>query len=249
MGRRHAYWFPLVLLGFGLLALLGWENAGPGQDFGWFAYEPLDEISLSNTVYVAYYQVTPYPSRGAVWAWLVVVALVGTAAWYAWQARRAGEPVRPYVTAGIAGAAAVGACYLSAAVAGSADNTGVVTTVGLPLLGLAVVAGVWAYLRRGSAWRPPAMLGLGCVAVGLGVTLGDWAPGLVDPVLIAAGLLVLARLERSRLVAVAAGAALIAWIVVPTGVFTTLLPAALLLLAGVAALVTRHEPGESPVSS
>lgn len=244
-GGQRGYWFPMVLLGFGLLVLLGWESLGTREDFGWFAYGPaadVNQISLYGTEIVSGFTEQRYPMRDSVWAVLVIVVLVGTTAWYGWRARRAGEPIRTYVTVGIAGTFAVVACYLAAAVADSVGDSGVVTSVGLPLVGIGVLAGAWAYLRPASSRRLAVVLSIGCLAVGLGIAVGALAPGLVDPILIAGGLLALARFERSRLLAVVACVVLAAMVVFPTGTFSMLLPATLLLLAGVAALAMRQDP-------
>ena len=55
VGGRPGYWFPLVLLGFGLLGLLGWHSVRPDQGFGWFAYAPArtyDTGTVEETVLV-----------------------------------------------------------------------------------------------------------------------------------------------------------------------------------------------------
>lgn len=249
-GGRRGYWFPLVLLGFGLLVILGWKSLGTSQAFGWFAYAPFygetqdlygTSVLYSTSIGVDL-TVKLFPMRDSVWAWLVIVVLVATTAWYGWRARRAGDSIRTHVTVGIGGTVAVLACYLAAAAADPADDEGVATSVALPLVGLGVLAGAWAYLRPGRARRVAAVLGIGCLAVGVGTALGVWAPGLVDPILIAGGLLALARVERSRLLAVVAGAVLVAMVAFPTGTLSLLLPATLLLLAGVVVLAMRQDP-------
>jgi hypothetical protein len=67
--------------------------------------------------------------------------------------------------------------------------------------------------------------------------LGAWSPGLLDPVIIAGGLLILARYERSRLLAVVAVAVLVAMVVFPVGMLSTLIPAVMMLAAAIVALV------------
>lgn len=241
-GGRRWYWFPLVLLGFGLLVLLGWDSISDSQDYGWFAYAPAtdeNQLSLHSTVVVQRFEAQRYPMRDSGWAAVIVVVLVATTAWYAWRAR---ENLRVHVTVAIAGVVGVVVCYLFAAVADASADAGVVTSVGLPLFGLGVMAGVWAYLRPGRARWLAATLATGCLAVAIGTALGVWAPGLVDPVLITGGLLVLARVERSRLLVAVAGVVLAAMVVFSTGTLSMLLPATLLLLAGVVALVRSHNP-------
>lgn len=110
-------------------------------------------------------------------------------------------------------------------------------SVGLPLVVLGVLAGL--YYRLGPRRRMAAVTSAVCLGAGVAVVLGAWSPGLLDPVLIAAGLLVLARFERSRLVAVVAVPVLVALLVVPDGTLRMLVPAVVVLVAAIAALVRR----------
>lgn len=248
MGGRAAggYWFPLVLLGFGLLALLGWESVTAVEDFGWFAYTPASDVQYSQVLVglgsSSANTVTPllagFPDQAPAWTVLITVCLVGTVAWYAVRARRAGRPVRGHVAVAVGATAAVWGCHL---VAGFADATaglgGLVPSVGLPLLVLGVLAGL--YHRLGARRRAAAVTGFVCLGAGAAVVLGAWSPGLLDPVLIACGLLALAWYERSRLVAVVAWLVLAALVLVPDGTLRPLVPAAVVLLAAIAALVRR----------
>jgi hypothetical protein len=232
------YWFPLVLLGFGLLGLLGWDSVG--DDFGWFAYAPpasahgfivtqdLSGLSSTSVTFVT----GPYPTRDPLWAVLAAAAVVITAAWYGWRARQAGEPVRPYVTWAVGGGLAVLACHAVAAMAGALSDSGLVTSAGLPLVVFGTLTWV---LSRGERWRVPAMV---CVALGAAIVLGAWVPGLLDPVIIAVGLFALARFERSRLLAIVAAAALVAMTVFATGTLSMLVPAGIVLAAGIVVLGT-----------
>src|SRR5690349_16124985 len=87
MGSRargdERYWFPLALLGFGLLALIGWENvrtagnvrtATPGSQF----HQDLTGISGYEGALLLVLGASPWE-----WAVLITVSLVGTVAWYA----------------------------------------------------------------------------------------------------------------------------------------------------------------------
>jgi hypothetical protein len=113
----------LVLLGFGLLGLLGWDSVRAGQEFGWFSYTPLPPeigyVAQQNTLIVASYSAgTPFglgrfPAQGEAWAVLVTATLVATAVWYGWRARRSGS-VRTYVAVAVAGGIAVPAGYVAA---------------------------------------------------------------------------------------------------------------------------------------
>ncbi|MFC4852671.1 hypothetical protein [Actinophytocola glycyrrhizae] len=60
-----------------------------------------------------------------------------------------------------------------------------------------------------------------------------------EPVLIAAGLLAMARYERSRLLVVVAGVVATVLVAVPEGTMSTLIPAVIVLAAAFAALHTR----------
>jgi hypothetical protein len=262
-GGRPGYWFPLVLLGFGLLGLLGWHSVLPGQDFGWFAYNPLPAYSgyvVSGSGYgvsgntVASLSVTGetpfglgrFPVRGWAWSVLVTVTLVATVTWYGWRARRAGGgSVRAYVVAAVGGAVAVPVGQLAAGVGATVDEpTGLITSVGLPLVVLGALLGAWAHFRLAPGRRVVvAAVGVGCLVVGVATMLGVWSPGLFVPVVITAGLLGLARFERSRLLAVVAGAVLVAMVVFPIGTMSTLIPAVIVLGAGVLALARQRDVG------
>jgi hypothetical protein len=172
------------------------------------------------------------------WAVLVTTTLVATAAWYGWRARRAGGSVRGHVALAVGGGIVVPTGYV---VVGMADTTTdpakLVTSVGLPLIGLGVLAMAWAYFRLGPGRKAAALISAACLVVGLGTVLGAWSPGLVDPVIIAGGLLALARFEHSRLLAAVAVAVLLVMAVFPVGTLSTLIPAVILLAAAIVAVV------------
>jgi len=242
---RHAYWFPLTLLGFGLLALLGWDSVRTTEDFGWFAYAPepsYDNVQQLTGVAGSHNSAVPllatHPDLSWRWLVLITMCLVGTIAWYA---RQAGGSVRGHVAPAVGATAAIWLFHL---VAGLADATAgfgeLVPSAGLPLLVLGVLAG--AYHRLGTRRRAAAVISVVCLGGGVAVVLGAWAPGLLDPVLIACGLLALAWYERSRLVAVVSFVVLAALVLVPDGTLRTLVPAVVLLVAAIAALVRRGAP-------
>lgn len=251
---RYGYWFPLVLLGFALLGLLGWGSVGADEDFGWFAYAPLesDSIFTSQEAYrprgdvqledhstsLLKVDAQRYPLRDWPWAVLVAGTLVATVAWYGRRARRAGGSVRTYVMVAVGGGVAVLLAYAAGGLADAIpDPAGLVTSVGLPLVVLGALAGTWAYLRLGPWQRQAAMISVLCLMTGAGTVLGAWAPGLLDPVIIAGGLLALARFERSRLLAAVAVAVLATMAVYPVGTLSMLVPAMIVLAAGIVALV------------
>jgi hypothetical protein len=244
----------LVLLGFGLLGLLGWDSVRAGQDFGWFSYAPLPSdtgyVVQQNTLIAGSFAAgTPsglgrFPVQDEAWVVLVTVTLVATVAWYGWRARRAGRgSVRAHVALAVGGGIAVPAGYVAADVAGTvAEPAGLITSVGLPLIGLGGLAGAWAYFRLTRGRRAAVgMIGVGCLAVGVATMLGAWSPGLFLPVVVAGGLLALARFERSRLLALAAGTVLVAMAAFPAGTLSMLVPASVMLAAGIVALVRQGE--------
>ena len=178
------------------------------------------------------------PARDWPWAVLVTATLVTTVAWYGWRARRAGDSVRPYVMWAVSSGIAVSACYAITGMAGSfTDPSGLVTSVGLPLVGLGAMAGAWAYFQRR---RAAAVVSTACLVAGVGIVLGAWAPGLLDPLVIAGGLLALARYERSRVLAVVAGVVLVVMVVFPDGAPSMLFPAVVMLATGVAVLARQR---------
>jgi hypothetical protein len=240
--RGDGYWFPLVLLGFGLLTLLGWETVTALDDRDWFAYGPTG-YEVTQTMVAVSVADSPlgFPSRDWPWAVLIVVTLVGTVAWYAFRARRAGGSVRTHVALAVAAGLAVPACYIVAGLAGAiADPAGMVLSVGLPLLVLAALAGTAA--RSGFWRRTAAAVAIVCAVTGFATVLGAWSPGLLESALITVSLLALAWYERSRLLAVTAVAVPVALVALPDGVLAMLVPAAIALAVAIAALVRQNSP-------
>jgi hypothetical protein len=208
MGRP---WFPLALLGFALLAMVGY-SLGYGS---WFAWTPLDEIhqqglgtgEVGGTGYATTQAVmfASTAARHAVsWgpgihaessAWLVVNigVYLGTVVFYAVRSRRRGTPIR----------------------------------------------------RR---WLVALMLG-GPVAILLLDLTAFWELRLDGdvrgPLLAACGLLVLAWLERSRLLLVVAVLFALADVVLVTGMAGALLAAAILFAGAFVTLLRtpRRLPG------
>lgn len=250
---RSGYWFPLVLLGFGLLGLLGWDSMPPGEDFGWLAYAPppslensyfVDTQILVGTDVAVNFDVKRYPMRDFGWAVLVLATLVVTLAWYGWRARGTGGAVRTYVALAVVGGVAVPAAHIVAGMAGAMpDPAGLITSVGLPLFVLGALTGAWAYSRRRPWHRTAATISVACLVIGIGTILGAWAPGLLDPVIIAGGLVALARFERSRLLVAVAGVVLVAMVAFPAGTLSMLVPAALMLAAAIVVLVRQSGAG------
>ncbi|MFI7678998.1 hypothetical protein [Actinophytocola sp. NPDC049390] len=243
---RSGYWFPLALLGFGMLALLVWDSVPTTEDVGWFAYAPESAgPGMSQTVLtaVAYHDspvplLATYPDLSGRWLVLLTACLVGTVAWYAVRARRAGRSVRGHVAVALGASAAIWVCYAIAGIADATVRPGEpVPSIWLPLVVLGVLAG--AYSRLGARRRTAAVISIACLGAGVAVVLGAWAPGLLAPVLIAAGLLALARYERSRLVVGVACLVPVALLVVPEGTPRTLVPAVVLLAAAMVALARR----------
>jgi hypothetical protein len=160
-GGPRAYWFPLVLLGFGLLALLGWTSVL--QDYGWFAYAPqpaaadyLEYVDQETAVATAFisvevpYSLGRFPVQDWTWALLVILTLVATAAWYGRRTRRAGGSVHAHVAIAVGGTVAVPVGYVAAGLGAVADESGaLITSVALPL----VVLGALAWRGRTSGSR------------------------------------------------------------------------------------------------
>jgi hypothetical protein len=130
----------------------------------------------------------------------------------------------------VGGSAAIWLCHVIAGTEGLGE-------VGLPLLVLGALAG--AYFRLGQRRRMAAVISIVCLGAGAAVVLGTWLPDLIDPVLIAGGLLGLAWFERSWLVAVVACLAPAVLLVFPGGMLRVLVPAVIVLVATIVALVRR----------
>lgn len=259
-GGRAGYWFPLALLGFGLLAMLGLESVPAGRDLGWFAYATFSDdmyfgpefyqadtglVQEQNSVSVALYEPGPYLMRDFPWTVLVTATLVATMAWYGWRARRAGKPAGTYVMLAVGGGLAVLVAYVATGMAtATSDPAGMITSVGLPLLGLGAMTGAWAYLRLGPWRRAAAMISVAALLIGAGTVLGAWAPALLEPVIITAGLFALARFERSRLLAIVAVLVLAAMVVFPAGTLSMLVPAMVVLAAAIVVLVRQGGAAE-----
>jgi hypothetical protein len=242
---RYDYWFPLALLGFGLLALLGMDSLAPSRDFDYVANAPgsaqgylLNPGMQYSTTVIAVGFGQPLMLDWP-WAALVTVTLVGTVLWYGWRARRAGTgSVRGYLVLAVTGAIAVPVGYLVAAIAGTAEEPAAVTTsIGLPLVVLGGLAGLWA--RVGPRRWVPFAISVPCLVIGVATVLGAWWPELFTPVVVAVGLLVLAWIERSRFLVVVAGVVPVALVASPEGTLSTLIPAVLVLAASVVALARR----------
>lgn len=99
------------------------------------------------------------------------------------------------------------------------------------------LAGLWARFGPGR-WVSVA-ISVPCLVFGVATVLGAWWPELFTPVVVAVGLLILAWVERSRFLAVVAGAVLVALVASPAGTWSTLIPAVIVLAAAVVALARR----------
>jgi hypothetical protein len=213
---RHAYWFPLVL--FGLLTLVATPLYAAAMPTGWYGFAPL--------VHLAYAPLTRIPVVSELWAgptafligwyWTLALAIgyLLTVLWYRWHGRQAGVETRAHG-------------YLV---------TGLVLTV------LAAVLPMLLF-------RPPFVLPW---------LLNLWITGTLAYLIIAAGLWVLAWAERSRGLALIAGAYTAVTLLIgaynvtgPPGGFSLrpglaneflvlLLPAILLLVAGLASFFTQE---------
>ena len=210
------YWFPLLL--FGGLAALSLPLSvmfSPPPPRGIALFSRAAYPTVTQAMYLGGGSSTgPFPfPLGWYWVGVLVAGSLLTAAWYRWQDRRAGTrtPLRGYLATGLALAAAAAALPSLA--------------WGAPVDGL--YAGGWTWLD--ASWR-----------LGTFVLLA-----------VAAGLGMLAWISRSRTLAVTtvaytAAVCLAGWVdlqqaiflpaVSPGGDSAALLPAAVLLLAGLSAL-------------
>jgi hypothetical protein len=233
--RGYGYWFPLVLLGFGLLGKLAWDVVRP--DLPDIANAPGARNSVAVLTVGADYGPSPFDVGASIRDWLlplVAVVLVGTMAWYGVRARA----VRRHLAVAVGGVVMVLACQVVAGIADAVPEKGeLVRSVGLPLVVLGLLTG--AYYRFESRRRVVGVVSVVCLALGVSALLGAEAPGLFAPVVVMCGLLVLARYEGSRVVVVLAVVVPVALLAFPYGFLGTVVPAMIVLAGAVVALVRR----------
>ncbi|UJW36348.1 hypothetical protein L3Q67_22645 [Saccharothrix sp. AJ9571] len=254
-GRRD-YWVPLVLIGAMLLAGL----FVPEPDVSWFAYAPIAEDGIDQAV-TNLYAYAPadsavalrIPQPFAAFGWWPVGALAAFLLTVAWYLFRAGNRPSPWRIALLVVGGSAAILLLSSFGAASwslIDESGFVNAFVLPLGALGLCGVAWAYFGTGRGRRVAGWVGgvvLGLVA---SMLVAMALPGLDDLLVFAAGLLVLAWLERSVLLAAVTVLTVVASIdlvPIPPG----LLPASVLLAGAIAALVTRRGQwrGERPADT
>jgi len=235
---RRGYWLPLVLCGLltaGAVPLNAWVSAwGSGLHQGtWVAYSPL---TLTRTAYfpppMGWFVLGGGPSGpsfyylGWYWAVVLTAGYLLAVLWYRWQARRSGR------------AAPARGCLVTAVVLA-------VLAIALPVLTQAVPSLSWLWLR------------------------GPWVKGIPALLIIGGALGVVARAERSRRLALAAlvyavaallaggvlalmpdemllwGPAFGGWPGYLTPLAVLLLPAAVLVTAGLAAFAAQRRATHS----
>ncbi len=214
---QRDYWFPL--LAFGGLTMLWLPLWGLTAPMSGFVAFPVPYATLTQAIYAGDVILPWPPGRAAGWYWVAMVA-AGTllsVAWYRWRHRRerTRTPLRGYLVTGLAMTA---------------------LTAALPLLGLGVPVGADPRTQQQWAWLNAA-----------------WRLGTFALLAVAVCLAVLARIIRSRALAAitigyAAAACLAGWLDLRAAAFDPLiypyddiiavLPAGVLLLAGLSAGLT-----------
>lgn len=216
---RPAYWFPLLL--FGALAALSLPLSVLGSQRLTTGFHVLTAVVYPTVTEAMYlgggFTTGPFPfPLGWYWVGVLVAGLLLTAAWYRWRDRRAGTrtPLRGYLVTGLALAA---------------------VTAALPLLGWGVPVqmdgpGLRAWIWLNALWRlgTAALL---AIAMGLGILA--WAGRswvlMVITISYTAAVVLTGQLDLQQ--------AMIPTFY-PFGDPTALLPAAVLLLAGLGTLLT-----------
>ncbi|QWF76988.1 hypothetical protein [Amycolatopsis sp. CA-230715] len=234
---RYPYWFPLAALGLAMFVtgVLPAPVAEPGL------LVPLYEPSSERTaVAVAVGPAAP-PFH---WSYALGVAFLLTVLFFVLRARGFGKPVRARTTVAVTAGGVLGIAVAAAfaEMAGSGRGAAMVANLCGPLALVGLCALVVGYFGSGRRWL--TMLGVVLAAVGGYGALVAARPQLGPAGLICLGLLVLAVLERSLVLAGFAVAFLLFATILPedTGVVD---PAAIVLVvAGLVALVAGRRPPE-----
>ncbi|TKG66695.1 hypothetical protein [Prauserella endophytica] len=248
--ERYDYWFPLALLGFGLLGAI---TVRPAAGFGWFAYQPGNERRYLTSVSYAEPADVEAGFHVARWStdgWQVHVAIAGlflaTVGWYAARARKAGTP---WPTTRIVAVAAGGALAVEGAYLGLTHVPKVLTdgasaaalSLPLALLGLVSLAG--AYFLRGTWRRVTGVLAVVLLGVAVGAVVLPSADEAAAVIVLSAALFLLAWLHRSVLLGgVAALFLLTGGAGSAADPAALVVPAAVSLLGAMVALVLRARP-------
>ncbi|MBN6041527.1 hypothetical protein [Amycolatopsis sp. 195334CR] len=252
--NRRDYWVPLLLAAVALLAAVVFV---PRTDFGWFAYAPQGEPLMVQSLYayadsgalVALQSPQPFSAFGR-WPVAALLVFAVTVAWYVFQAKS--RPSAWRVALLVAGGAA--AILVLSAFGGaswtSIDESGFLTTFVLPLGGLGLCGLAWAYFGTGRGRKVAGWTGAVLTGLVASMLLAMALPDLGDLLVYVVGLLVLAVLERSLLLAVVALLVVVGsleMIPAPPG----LVPGLVLLTGAIAALVTRRGQwrGERPADT
>ncbi|MFF5987523.1 hypothetical protein [Prauserella flavalba] len=245
--ERYGYWFPLALLGFGLL---GAVTVRPAADVGWFAYRPgserqyLTSVSYAESVDV---EAGFHVVAGGAYGWQAHVAIVAlflaSVAWYAARARKAGTPwpAPRIVVVAAGGALAVEGAYLGLLnVPKGLTGEAFAAALSLPLALLGLISLAGAYFLKGTARRVTGVLGVVLLGVAIGSVLLPSADEAAAVIVLSAGLFLLAWVHRSVLLgAVAALFLLSGGAVSAADPAALVVPAAVSLAGAMVALVLR----------
>jgi hypothetical protein len=190
-------------------------------------------LSSSNTVVAIRFTDHPRLFPQDYWLIGVLAVFLATVVWYGWRSGR----TRAFVWVALCGMVAVASFLLIQVIVENNPELG--TTIGGSLAAIGICAAAWVYFTLGPGEKVVTAVSVVGLSLGGGILLAGVAPVVSEELIVVSGLLVLAWLERSRLLAVIAVAFfVVAWIFLP-GVSGLALSAGVLLLGGIASLLLR----------
>ena len=239
-------WFPPALAGFVLIAIAAWDVRTPKP---WFGYSPPQYypqqqflLAVSGGQPRRYADYLLRPEVGTVWLfdYWQAVALAGFVGMVIWYGLRFRPPARRLAAVVVAGLVVLAlSAVLGQAVRDHPDLRVVSWVTGVPLLVIALAAGVLTYYRRR---RSALAVCLVCLTLGVYGLAAAVSADLVQAVTIALGLAAVAWLARSVVLAAVIVVFLLAAVPFVESSLGLLVPGAVLVAGTIAVLVVARRP-------